>query len=400
MVASRLPFGQAETVGGVARGMAAARIPRRGRTPTVVAAEKFLPRFFTRPTARRSMQRLGSLAIVGASTARPVRGRRHGDREMAHTHSAHDDSHGHDHGRAVHGHGHAHATADFGRAFAIGIALNIGFVGVETVYGVLANSMALLADAGHNLSDVLGLVVAWVAAALAKRPPGGRYTYGLRGSSILAALFNAVFLLVAVGAIAWEAIRRFSDPGPVAGTTVMAVAGVGILINGATAMLFASGRKGDLNIRGAYLHMAADAAVSAGVVLAGLAILATGWAWLDPLVSLAIVAVIMWGTWGLLRGSLAMSLAAAPPHIEPGEVRGYIAGLSGTASVHDLHVWPMSTTETAMTAHLVMPGGHPGDAFLMRVAAELKERFGIGHVTLQIETSEDNACALAPDDVL
>lgn len=324
---------------------------------------------------------------------------------MAHIDSGHD--HNHDHGRAGHGHGHAHgpgghlhAPADFGRAFAIGIALNAGFVGVEAVYGILANSMALLADAGHNLSDVLGLVVAWAAAALAKRPPGGRYTYGLRGSSILAALFNAVFLLVAVGAIAWEAVQRFAHPEPVAGATVIAVAGIGILINGATAMLFASGRNGDLNIRGAYLHMAADAAVSAGVVLAGLAILATGWSWLDPLVSLAIVAVIVWGTWGLLRDSLALSLAAAPARIRLGEVRGYIGGLPGTASVHDLHVWPMSTTETAMTAHLVMPGGHPGDAFLMRVAAELKERFGIGHVTLQVETSEDTACALAPDDVL
>lgn len=205
---------------------------------------------------------------------------------------------------------------------------------------------------------------------------------------------------MAVGAIAWEAVQRFSDPEPVAGATVMVVAGIGILVNGGTAMLFASGREGDLNVRGAYLHMAAEAAVSAGVVLAGLVILATGWPWLDPLVSLAVVAVIVWGTWGLLRDALALSLAAAPARIRMGEVRGYIGGLPGMASVHDLHVRPMSTAETAMTAHLVMPGGHPGDAFLMRAAAELKERFGIGHVTLQVETSEDTACALAPDHVL
>lgn len=308
-----------------------------------------------------------------------------------------DDQGGHGHGHAHGPGGHVHAPADFGRAFAIGIALNVGFVAVEAVYGVLANSVALLADAGHNLSDVLGLAVAWAAAALAKRPPGGRYTYGLRGSSILAALFNAMFLLVAVGAIGWEAVERFGRPEPVAGTTVMVVAGVGILVNGATAMLFAAGRDGDLNVRGAYLHMAADAAVSAGVVLAGLAILATGWSWLDPLVSLAVAAVILWSTWGLLRDALALSLAAAPRHIDPDQVRGYVSGLPGAASVHDLHVWPMSTTETAMTAHLVMPGGHPGDAFLMRVAEEVKERFGIGHVTLQIETSEDTVCALAPE---
>lgn len=318
---------------------------------------------------------------------------------MTDLHSDHDHGDGHAHGPG----GHVHAPADFGRAFAVGIALNVGFVGVEAVHGVLANSVALLADAGHNLSDVLGLVVARVAAALAKRPPGGRYTQRAArlvhpGRPVhLAALFNAVFLLVAIG---WEAVQRFARPEPVAGTTVMAVAGIGILINGGTAMLFASGREGDLNIRGAYLRMAANAAVSASVVLAGLAILAAGRSWLDPLVSLAVVAVIMWSTWGLLRDSLAFSLAAAPRHIEPSKVRGYIGGLPGTASVHDLHVWPMSTTETAMMAHLVMPGGHPGDAFLMRVAAELKERSGIGHVTLQVETSEDTLCGLAPDHVL
>lgn len=322
-------------------------------------------------------------------------------RSPAHSHA------GHDHDTNLKGHVHArgpgshvHAPASFGRAFAIGITLNVAFVGLEATYGILANSMALLADAGHNLSDVLGLVVAWVAAALAKQSPTPRYTYGLRSSSILAALFNAVFLLVAVGAIAWEAIQRFGKPEPVAGTTVMVVAGIGILLNGATAWLFASGRKSDLNIRGAYLHMVADAAVSAGVVLAGLAILLTGWAWLDPLVSLVIVGVIMWSTWGLLRDALAMSLAAVPPHIEPVEVRRYLVGLPGTTGLHDLHIWSMSTTDVALTAHLVMPGGHPGDAFLAQVAAELREHFGINHATLQIEISENPACALAPDHVV
>jgi cobalt-zinc-cadmium efflux system protein len=270
---------------------------------------------------------------------------------------------------------------------------------IEAGFGILSNSMALLADAGHNLSDVLGLVVAWVAAVLSKRPPSSRYTYGLRSSSILAALFNAVFLLVAVGAIGWEAILRLLNPEPVGGETVMAVATIGILINGFTAWLFASGRKGDINIRGAYLHMAADAAVSAGVVVAGVVILFTGWLWLDPVVSLLIVAVIVWGTWSLLRYSLAMSLGAVPADIELGAVRGFLSKRAGVSTLHDLHVWPMSTTEIALTAHLVMPAGHPGDAFLVHVAEELREHYGIHHVTLQVET-EGAACPLAPDHVV
>ena len=311
--------------------------------------------------------------------------------------------HDHDPGHAGHvhgpGHAHAHAPASFGKAFAIGIALNVGFVAVEATYGVLANSVALLADAGHNLSDVLGLLVAWIATVLAKRPPSARYTYGMKGSSILAALFNAVFLLVAVGAIAWEAVQRFGEPAPVAGKTVMVVAAVGILVNGITAWLFASGAKGDINIRGAFLHMAADAAVSAGVVVAGLVILYTGWTWLDPVVSLAIVAVIVWSTWGLLRDSLAMSLAAVPPGIDPAAVRAHLASLPGVTAIHDLHIWPMSTTDVGLTAHLVVPGGAPGDAFLMRAARDVRERFGIGHATFQVETSEA-ACTLAPDHVV
>jgi cobalt-zinc-cadmium efflux system protein len=310
----------------------------------------------------------------------------------AHVHE-HDD---HDH----HGRAHGHAAASFGTAFAVGIGLNLTFVAVEFVYGVLANSVALMADAGHNLSDVLGLVIAWIASVLTRRAPSSRYTYGLGGSSILAALFNAVLLLLAVGAIAWEAVLRLFHPEPVASGTVMTVAAVGIVVNGVTAALFASGRKGDLNIRGAFLHMVADAAVSAGVVVAALVILYTGWFWLDPLASLVIVGVIVWGTWSLLRDSLAMSVDAVPASIDPQAVRSYLASCAGVTAVHDLHIWPLSTTESALTAHLVFPGGHPGDEFLAVAASELRQRFGIGHTTLQIEISEETACDLAPDHVV
>ncbi len=304
---------------------------------------------------------------------------------------------GHDHGA---GHAHSHVPKSFGAAFAWGIALNILFVIVEAIFGFLGNSTALLADAGHNLSDVLGLIIAWGAAALSQRAPTTRFTYGLRSTSILAALFNAMFLLVAVGAIAWEAVQRVAHPEPVAGKTVIIVAAIGIVINGLTAWLFASGRKDDINIRGAFLHMAADAAVSAGVVVAGAAILMTNWAWIDPAVSLAICAIIMWSTWGLLRDSLRMSLAAVPPRLQPATVRSYLEQRPGVARLHDLHIWPMSTTETALTCHLVMPNGHPGDAFLMEIARELKHRFSIGHPTIQIETNEETACALASDEVV
>jgi cobalt-zinc-cadmium efflux system protein len=324
----------------------------------------------------------------------PASGSPHGQ-SHSHDHAGHDHA-GHSHGPG----GHSHAPAEFGRAFAIGIALNTAFVLIEAFYGWLANSMALIADAGHNLSDVLGLVVAWVAAVLAKRAPSLRYTYGLKASSVLAALFNAVFLLVAAGAIAWEAVLRFFSPEPVASITVMIVAAIGIAINGVTAWLFASGSKGDLNIRGAYLHMVADAAVSAGVVLAGAAILATGWLWLDPLVSLVVIAVIVWSTWGLLRDSLVMSLAAVPPGIDAAAVRTLILAQPGIESLHDLHIWPMGTTEIALTAHLVMPSGHPGDAVLMALAEELRAHHGIGHVTLQVETDLATPCALKPDEVV
>jgi cobalt-zinc-cadmium efflux system protein len=312
------------------------------------------------------------------------------DRDHVHEHGDHDH----------HGPGHLHAPASFGMAFALGIGLNLTFVAVEFTYGVLANSVALMADAGHNLSDVLGLVIAWIASVLTRRAPSSRYTYGLGGSSILAALFNAVLLLLAVGAIAWEAVLRLFHPEPVASGTVMIVATVGIIVNGVTAALFASGRKGDLNIRGAFLHMVADAAVSAGVVVAALAILYTGWLWLDPLTSLVIVGVIVWGTWSLLRDSLAMSVDAVPTSIDPQAVRSYLASCAGVTAVHDLHIWPLSTTESALTAHLVFPGGHPGDEFLAVAASELKQRFGIGHTTLQIEISEQTACHLAPDHVV
>jgi cobalt-zinc-cadmium efflux system protein len=317
---------------------------------------------------------------------------------MAHAHHshAHDDHAGHAHGPG----GHVHAPASFGAAFAIGIGLNTAFVIVEGLFGYFSNSVALVADAGHNLSDVLGLVVAWVAAILSKRAPSARFTYGLRGSSILAALFNAVFLLVAVGAIAWEAVLRLLNPEPVAGLTVIVVAAAGIVVNGITAWLFASGRKGDLNIRGAYLHMAADAAVSAGVVIAGLVILFTGWTWLDPLTSLVVSALIVWGTWSLLRDSMAMSLNAVPQGIDPGAVRVYLETCEGVVEVHDLHIWPMSTTEVALTCHMVIPAGRPGDAFLMQIAHHLEKTFGIQHATLQVETEPHLPCALAPDHLV
>src|SRR5579863_3436193 len=315
---------------------------------------------------------------------------------------SHDHGHCHDHDHDHHdrGHMHAHAPASFGKAFAIGIALNLGFVIIEALYGLMSNSMSLLADAGHNLGDVLGLGVAWLASVLARRAPTERYTYGMRGSSILAALFNAVFLLVTVGGLSWEALRRLGSPEPVAGKTMMAVAAVGILVNAVTAWLFASGRKDDINLRGAFLHMASDALVSVGVVGAGLVILLTGWLIIDPMVSLVINGVIVWGTWGLLRDSVQMSMAAVPADIDPAAVRNFLFSRPGVAAVHDLHIWPMSTTENALTCHLVMPEGHPGDAFLHELARDLMKRFKIVHATVQIEVDPRLACALAPDEVV
>lgn len=309
---------------------------------------------------------------------------------MSAGHHHHDHAHGHHH----HGPGHSHAPASFGRAFALGIALNTAFVVVEGGYGIVSGSMALVADAGHNLSDVLSLFMAWGASVLTARPPQGRFTYGFKSSSILAALGNAALLMVALGAILVESLRRLMQPEAVAPGPVMIVAGIGIVINTATALLFMRGSKHDLNVRGAYLHMAADAAVSAGVVLAGLAIALTGWAWIDPVTSLVIVAVIAVGTWGLARDSLKLGLQAVPAGIDPTRVNAALAALPGVARVHDLHIWPMSTTETALTAHLIMPGGHPGDGFLAGLAHDLEHDFGIGHTTIQVETDDCGGCSL------
>jgi cobalt-zinc-cadmium efflux system protein len=302
---------------------------------------------------------------------------------------------GHDH---HHGGHHHHPPADPTRAFALAAAINVAFVGFEAIAGLVTGSLALLADAGHNLSDVLGLLLAWAAAALAKTPAAGRRTYGLRKGTILASVGNAGLLLVAVGAITWEAVRRFGDPQPIATEPVMVVAGVGVVINTVTALMFMRSRKQDLNARGAFLHLAADAAISAGVVVAALAIGMTGLYWIDPLVSLIIVAVIVAGTWELLRESLDLALDAAPRGIDPARVRGWLEELPGVTEVHDLHIWAMSTTETALTAHLIRPECDDPDAFLHDACAGLAERFGIGHSTLQVETG--GVCRLAPADVV
>lgn len=281
------------------------------------------------------------------------------------------------------------------------MTLNIAFVIIEAVYGWLTNSLALLADAGHNLSDVLGLLLAWGASRLALQKPTSRFTYGLRSTSILAALFNSILLMLAVGGILWEAADRLREPSPIDGPTVMWVAGVGIVINGLTAWMFASGRKGDLNIRGAYLHMAADALISLGVVISAAVLMLTGWNWIDPLVSILVSLVIILGTWSLLRDSLNLALDAVPAGIDTERVSEYLKGLQGVREIHDLHIWGMSTTETALTAHLVMPDGHPGDLFLTQVARELQTRFHIHHATMQIEVGDGHEpCILEPGEVV
>jgi cobalt-zinc-cadmium efflux system protein len=304
----------------------------------------------------------------------------HEDRHHHEHDHGHDDKHGH-------GHHHHHHVAPGGnaRAFMLAIGLNTVFVAIEFGYGILANSTALMADAGHNLSDVLGLVLAWGAAMLTRSAPNDRYTYGLRSSSILAALMNALLLMVACGAIGWEAVHRFSHPAPVAGMTVSVVAAIGVLVNGISAWLFVAGSKDDLNVRAAYQHMAADAAISLGVVVSGAAIMLTGWTWIDPVVSILIVLLIVAGTWSLLRESLRLVLAAVPANIDAGRIEHFLQGQDGVSGIHDLHIWAMSTTETALTAHLVMPDGYPGDSEIDAIVARLKTDFAIHHCTLQVE---------------
>ncbi len=313
--------------------------------------------------------------------------------------------HHHTHAHSGHAHTHDHYSHHDqnkqGLAFVCAIVLNAAFVIVEFSYGFMANSTALMADAGHNLSDVLGLFLAWGAAILSRKVPNERYTYGLRSTSIMAALINAMFLLIACGAIAWEAIHRFSQPPLVGGLTVTVVAAIGIVINGLSAWLFVKGSKADLNIRGAYLHMAADAGVSLGVALAGIAMIYTNWYWLDPVISLLIVLVIVISTWGLLREAMQLALVAVPAHIDVLEVTTYLRQCQGVTDIHDLHIWGLSTTESALTSHLVMPAGYPGDAFMDTVVETLKERFSIQHSTLQVEQGTTNhACTLHPNNTV
>ena len=290
---------------------------------------------------------------------------------------------------------------DYGRAFAIGIALNLVYVVGEAVGGIFSGSLALLADAGHNLSDVLSLSLSWGAAVLSRRRPSGRFTYGLRSSSILAALANAIILLLVTGGIAWEAVGRFSDPVPVYSTVVIWVAAAGILVNGVTALLFASGSQRDLNLKSAFLHMAADTLVTASVVAAGIAIALSGWLWLDPAVSLVVSAVIVVGTWSLVKSAIGLALDAVPEGVDAAAVRAHLLATPGVTGLHDLHIWGMSTTETALTCHLVMPGGHPGDATLNGIAQQLDHRFGIHHATIQIELADtEEACVLTPEHVV
>jgi len=322
---------------------------------------------------------------------------------MPHDHG-HGSAHAHDHDHHDHGahghHHHHHAPADMGRAFAIGVALNTAFVLVEVGAGFWAGSMALLADAGHNLSDVLALLMAWGAAALARRAPTAQRTYGLRKATILASLGNAVFLLVAVGAIASESVHRLLMHSQVEASVVMLTAGVGVVLNTATALLFMRGDRADLNIRGAFLHMASDALISLAVVLAAAVIAVTGQAWIDPALSLAIAGVIVVGTWGLLRDSVNLALDAAPRGLDVGAVRAWLSGLPGVEEIHDLHIWAMSTTETALTAHVIRPANEDCDSFLHAACEGLAARFNIGHATLQVETDPDHGCRLAPAEVV
>lgn len=304
--------------------------------------------------------------------------------------------HHHDHHCHEHGHGHLDPAAIQGRAFAIGIALNACFVFTEILFGLQANSLSLLADAGHNAGDVLGLFLAGGALILSRREPSERYTYGLQSSSIMAALANAILLLVMVGGVGWEALTRLIHPEPSVGLTVMAVAAAGVCVNGFTAWLFMRGREHDLNVRAAFQHMAADALISLGVVAAGAIMLKTGWLWLDPAVSLLISIAIILGTIGIFKDSLNLALHAVPEKVDFAGVKAYLEGLEGVKEVHDLHIWAMSTTETALSVHLLMPGGHPGDSFIRQINDRLEHDHHIGHATIQIEVaSTSDGCRLA-----
>jgi cobalt-zinc-cadmium efflux system protein len=296
-----------------------------------------------------------------------------------------------------HNHLHGHKPGNYGFAFGVGIILNLVFVGTEVVYGILGNSLALVSDAGHNLSDVLGLAITWVAVWLGKKSPTKEKTYGYKRSSILSALFNAVFLLIALGAIVWEAIQRLISPEPVEGKTVIIVAIAGIIINAVTALLFMSGRKKDLNIGGAFLHMASDALQAFGVVVAGFVILWTGWRWLDSVVSLILAVVILLGTWRLLKSSVNLSLDAVPEGVDITKIESYLKSLPSIEEIHDLHVWGMSTTETALTVHLIRRDREDNDEMLRKITKELHDQFDIEHPTIQIENGTF-CCSLKPED--
>jgi cobalt-zinc-cadmium efflux system protein len=324
----------------------------------------------------------------------PANDHAHGS-DDSHSHSGHSHAQGgHSHAQGGHHH-HSAPAAGHGQAFAIAVALNVAIVVVQAIYGLIAHSTALLADAGHNLSDVLGLLLAWGAAWLTTRRPSARYTFGYGSTSILASLANAALLLFASGVIVAEAIDRLMNPAPVAGLVVFVVAAVGMLVNGVSAWLFMRGQKEDLNIRGAFMHMASDALISGAVAVSGLVILATNWTWLDPAMSIVVVAVIVYGTWGLLRDSVRLALNAVPPGVDLERIRDYLAAQPGVTDVHDLHVWPLSTTGNALSVHLVMPAGHPGDETVDAIVLTLRESFAMQHATLQVDLgTTDHCCAL------